>query len=479
MHSRPFAISLAALGCIIVALSAFAQPSDSPVKDKGTLKVPAKEVPAPASVSPELRAAIAARPIPPYTPAPKTADEWRKLQRTCDAVEAKQARDVAKAVGAKSETQIIGGVRCYLITPKDVSAENQDRLLVHVHGGAFVFGGGEAATGEAVLVAHACKARVLSVDYRRPPDHPFPAAIDDAVAVWKQVIKKHDAAETALFGSSAGGNLTLTTVLRLKELKLPLPGALFVGTPASDLTKTGDTWFTNVGLDALGRYDGLVAGALKLYAGGRDMKAPLLSPIHGDLADFPPTILISGTRDLLLSDTVRIHRKLRQAGVQAELHVFEGQGHGAYLWAYRAPEAQDALNEISQFFNRHLASQSPAFKVIEVQQTGGFAGVNITYRITPDGKFTRKSKRGTAEGKLDPKEATALSKAVAAIDWEKMPAKLRDPKVADDFIYDMHFVIGKKTHRVTADGTSAGKNALLKPILMTLVKIQRVPVKKD
>ncbi len=121
---------------------------------------------------------------------------------------------------------------------------------------------------------------------------------------------------------------------------------------------------------------------------------------------------------------------------------------------------------------------NPTFKVIEVQQTGGFAGVNITYRITPDGKFTRKSRRGKVEGKLDAKQRKALIKAVAAIDWKTMPAKLRTPNVADDFIYDMHFVIGKKTHRVNADGTSADKNKQLKPILMTLVKIQRVRVKK-
>ncbi len=124
------------------------------------------------------------------------------------------------------------------------------------------------------------------------------------------------------------------------------------------------------------------------------------------------------------------------------------------------------------------ADENPAFKVIEVQQTGGFAGVNISYRITPEGKFTRKSRQGTAEGKLDAKETDALSKAVSAIDWKKLPAKLRATNVADDFIYDMHFVIGKKTHRVTADGISAGKNPQLKPILMMLVKIQRVPVKK-
>lgn len=127
-----------------------------------------------------------------------------------------------------------------------------------------------------------------------------------------------------------------------------------------------------------------------------------------------------------------------------------------------------------------LLAEDPeaAFKVIEVQQTGGFAGVNISYRITPDGKFTRKSRRGTAEGRLTGEETETLSKAVAAIDWEKMPAKLRDPNVADDFVYDMHFVIGGKTHRVTADGTSAGKNVQLRPILMTLVKIQRAPVQE-
>jgi len=124
------------------------------------------------------------------------------------------------------------------------------------------------------------------------------------------------------------------------------------------------------------------------------------------------------------------------------------------------------------------ASDSPTFKVIEVQQTGGFAGVKISYRITPDGKFTRKSARGEAAGKLDAKDTKTLSKAVAAIDWKKLPAKLRTANVADDFLYDMHFLIGKKLHRVTADGIAAGKNAQLKPILMMLVKIQRVPVKK-
>ena len=124
------------------------------------------------------------------------------------------------------------------------------------------------------------------------------------------------------------------------------------------------------------------------------------------------------------------------------------------------------------------ADDDPAFKVIEVTQTGGFAGVHITYRITPDGKFTRKSDRGTAAGQFDAEDNKAFLKAVAEIDWDKMPAKLHDQNVADDFVYKMHFVIGEKTHRITADGLMADKHEHLKPIMKMLKKIQRVPIKK-
>jgi len=124
------------------------------------------------------------------------------------------------------------------------------------------------------------------------------------------------------------------------------------------------------------------------------------------------------------------------------------------------------------------ADEAPAFKVIEVQQSGGFAGVQITYRITPDGKFRRKSGQGLLKSQLDAADTAGLSKAVAAINWETLPPRLRDPNVADDFLYDMHFVVGKQTHRVMADGVSAEKNAQLKPILKILQKIQRQPVNK-
>src|SRR6202042_2388751 len=133
------------------------------------------------------------------------------------------------------------------------------------------------------------------------PDFPFPAALDDAVAVWREVIKSHPPLNLGLFGTSAGGGLTLATVLRLKQLGLPLPGAIMAGTPWADLTKTGDTYFTNELVDnVLGSNDGLLEAAAKLYAGTHNLKEPLLSPVYGDLTGFPPAILLSGTRDLFL-----------------------------------------------------------------------------------------------------------------------------------------------------------------------------------
>ncbi|MBL8894703.1 MAG: alpha/beta hydrolase, partial [Rhizobiales bacterium] len=268
----------------------------------------------------------------------------------------KGARALWTALKLTVTPMMIAGVKCYRLVPQDLPPENEARTFVHVHGGAYVFFGGDAATGEAAMIAYATKTPVISVDYRMPPDHPYPAALDDALAVWREVVKGRDSAKSALFGSSAGGGLAMATVLKLKQAREPLPGVLFLGTPWADLTKTGDTYFANDEVDnALVSYEGVLEAAAKLYAAGRDLKDPLLSPLYGDLTGFPPSILISGTRDLLLSLTVRTHRSLREAGVDAELQVFEGMSHAQYLTAYPAPEALEAIGEVAAFFERHLA----------------------------------------------------------------------------------------------------------------------------
>jgi len=144
-------------------------------------------------------------------------------------------------------------------------------------------------------------------------------------------------------------------MLRIKQAGLPLPAAIAPGTPWTDLTKTGDSYFTNEGVDnVLVSYDGWLGEAAKLYANGHDLKDPMLSPVYGDVSRFPPTLLTSGTRDLFLSNTVRMHLKLRQAGIQAALIVFEGMSHAQYHMDPNAPETQTHFTELKHFFSEHL-----------------------------------------------------------------------------------------------------------------------------
>jgi acetyl esterase/lipase len=189
-----------------------------------------------------------------------------------------------------------------------------------------------------------------------PPDGYFPCAHDDVFAAYKAALKRCDASRLAVFGTSAGGALTLSLVQRAIAEKLPVPGAICSGTPMSDVVKRGDTFLTNETLDnVLVSRDGFCDTMTRLYANGLDLSDPRLSPIHGDFCGFPPTMLISGTRDLLLSNTVRVHRKLRQAGVEAALNVFEAMAHAQYLFDRRAPETREAFAEMATFFDRRLA----------------------------------------------------------------------------------------------------------------------------
>ena len=315
-----------------------------------------RTIPAPVGVSPQMLEVIKARQIPPVIPVPETTEDWLELQRLFDVAGEELGRDAAARLEATYEVKEIAGVRTYVVTPKELDPRWGDRIFVHTHGGAWVFGGGDSALREAVWAADGLGVKVISVDYRRPPLHPFPAAIEDAVAVWKAVTKDQDAAATALFGTSAGGNIALATTLKLKELGEPLPGALFAGTPATDLENISDTWYTLEGLDPLGAREGMLAATFEIYIGKADPANPLLSPVNGDLEGFPPTILISGTRDAVLSDTVRMHRALRKAGVEADLHVYDGQAHGDYMQNLLrpVPESEDAQKELYSFFDRHL-----------------------------------------------------------------------------------------------------------------------------
>jgi acetyl esterase/lipase len=286
---------------------------------------------------------------------PRSLGEWRALIASVNLESATWRDAVLKSYPARITPGYIKGVHVFFIAPDTLSNANRTRVLLHLHGGAYVFFGGTYAVTEGVLLAHYAKTNVISIDYRMAPDHPFPAALDDVVKVWEDLSQSVKGSHIGVFGSSAGGGLTLATVLRLKQLHLPLPGAIAPGSPWSDLTKTGDTYFTNDHIDTVAvQYAGLLESCAVLYAGRHYLKNPLLSPVYGDYTGFPPAILTSGTRDLFLSNTVRVYRKLRDASVDARLNIYEGQSHTGYL-VIGGPDTGSAMTEIATFFDEHLA----------------------------------------------------------------------------------------------------------------------------
>jgi len=319
------------------------------------LQVPAKTLPVPADVSPAMQNLIAAPRNPAWNQLWKTGEEWRaaanaQAARTMGTLPAMRQR---LHVTVRPET--VDGVRVYVVTPDVIPPEHSDKLLIHVHGGCYELFPGESGTGEAILMAGLGHFKVISVDYRMPPEAYFPGALDDAMTVYEAELKTTASKNIAVFGTSAGGALVLEMMLRARRLALPMPGAIAPGTPMSDVTKTGDSFYTNEMVDnVLVSRDGFCDAATVVYAHGASLSDPLLSPVYGDMHGFPPAILTTGTRDLLLSNTVRVHRKLREAGVEAQLEVFEGESHAQYQFDDRMPETKEAFGEITAFFDAHF-----------------------------------------------------------------------------------------------------------------------------
>src|SRR5215469_7164797 len=248
----------------------------------------------------------------------------------------------------------MNGARAIEVTPSTIAPRHQHRVLMNIHGGAYVYG--EGMVVEAAVTAHFGQIKVVAVDYRVAPDHCFPANLEDTTAVYRALLEKNRPANLAIFGTSAGGTITMTTILKLRELGLPLPAAAGVLTPACDLSGeggAGDTSYTNNGVDSTlsGPQAEEGTGPLALFIGNHDPKDPLISPIYADYTKgFCPSYFLAGTRDFLLSSTVLLHRAVHRAGIKAELHVFEAMSHGFNIMA-QLPEAREATADMIRFFD--------------------------------------------------------------------------------------------------------------------------------
>ena len=244
----------------------------------------------------------------------------------------------------------VDGVANYVIRPNHVEDGSNSPIFIEVHGGGLFLGGGELAWMAAIPNAVGRNGITWAPDYRMPPRHPYPAALDDLLHVYRAALDLVGPEKVIVSGASGGGNLSAAFLVRAKDEGLPMPAALVLLTPEVDLTESGDTFATNDGIDWM--LTSLMPVNL-LYANGEELTHPYLSPLFADLTGFPPTFLQTGTRDLYLSNTVRMHRALLQAGVEAELHVFEAMAHGGF--GGTSPEDEELRAEARRFESVHLA----------------------------------------------------------------------------------------------------------------------------
>ncbi|GAB3113215.1 alpha/beta hydrolase [Aestuariicella hydrocarbonica] len=315
--------------------------------DETALELPPQSIPVPKSISPQGQAYLAAA----ASRVAVQAGTGKTSQSDSVTEGASQALEFLRplAAGFQGSIEIIdlpGDAKLYRVTPESRLGRRAEVAYLDIHGGGFITGGGEMCRLLAVLRAMEYGTEVFAVDYRLMPQHPYPAALDDCVAAYRQVLSQYSASDLVVGGSSAGGNLAAALMLRARDERLPPPAALLLLTPAVDITLSGDSCQTNRYLD-VNLYGG--GSELAQYAGKEDPTTAYVSPLFGEFtAAWPPTFLMTGTRDLLLSDTVRMHRALRRAGVAAELHVNEASPHGGFMGA-GAPEDAEIMAECRRF----------------------------------------------------------------------------------------------------------------------------------
>jgi acetyl esterase/lipase len=344
------------IGAVVFSALSFAQQTgsrtgpetDTSVIDaQGTAHV-TRVVPVPQTLSPEAQKMVGR--VVSDAAHPETLAERRS---GTDAWQARAGAAMKAVYPVSLSEATVAGVPVRVVEPLSIPTEKRDRVLINVHGGGFNVDSGSLT--ESIPMANLTQTKVVSVLYRLAPEHPFPADVDDTVAVYKELLKTYKPKNMALYGTSAGAILTAEVAVRLKQLGLPLPAALGVFSGLGDFSRAGDSQSLYALNGLSGHLDAPEPGDVHdaEYVGKTDPRDPVLSPLFADVHGFPPTLFITSTRDLLLSGTTILQRHFYESGVEAPMVVFEGLPH-AFWNEVSLPESREAFKAMAAFMDKYV-----------------------------------------------------------------------------------------------------------------------------
>jgi len=274
-------------------------------------------------------------------------DPSASVERMRGAME-KVSEHVARDV--KCEAVSAGGVPAEWIVPPGAAG---DRVILYLHGGGYVMGSINTHRAMIARIARASEAKALALNYRMAPEDPFPTAVDDATAAYRWLLAQgYKPGKIVISGDSAGGGLTLATLLALRDAGTPLPAAAVPISPWADLEGTGASVETRAAADPMVDKAGLLRMA-GMYAGDSDPKNPLISPIYGDYKGLPPMLIQVGDAEILLDDATRVAERARSAGVKVELEAWPEMFHVWHVFAKILPEGQQAIDRIGEYVRAH------------------------------------------------------------------------------------------------------------------------------
>lgn len=277
---------------------------------------------------------------------------WEQKQKEFEAEAEKPISKIIEIYKPTIKTVFLDGIRAIEIIPKDY--QKSKKVIIYIHGGGFVFYSADVTLLSSIPLADASGLKIITIDYTLAPQAKSHQILNEVIKAYKELLKEYKPEDIAIYGDSAGGSITAGAVLKMRDLQIDLPSVVVLWSAWLDLDKIGDSYFTLKNTDPNLVYKGFLENCAEAYELKSEWKNPYVSPVYGDYSkDFPPTLIQVGSKEIFLSNSIRMYRKLKENNKEVELDVYEGMWH---VWQgnYDIPESKMAIKNTKNFILKHL-----------------------------------------------------------------------------------------------------------------------------